>query len=118
MEQADTGWGRIWLAVPEGFTAPPLAEAVEPDSGPASAAWLVPAGDLADPMAVAQFFVDRFTEAGFRASRDGPLEDGSYTVVASKGSGCDLLVTALPRGEDTLATVLYGAGCPLSWPVE
>lgn len=115
--QADTAWGRIWLALPEGFMAPPLGERAEPEDGPATAAWLVPPGALPFPREVADFFVSRFSNAGYTASRDGPLEDGSYTASAS-GGGCSILVTAVPRGEDTFATMLYGAGCPRSWPVE
>jgi hypothetical protein len=114
--QADTAFGPIWLTVPEGLMPPPLGVPAEPESGPASAAWLVPPGALPFPSEVAAFFVSRFTEAGLAASRDGPLEDGSYTVSAS-GNGCEIMVTAVPRGEDTFATLLYGAGCPLVWPL-
>ena len=45
---------------------------------------------------------------------DGPLEDGSFTVWSASGYGCDSLVTILPRGEESLITVLFGAGCPFA----
>jgi hypothetical protein len=56
---------------------------------------------------------------GYGGTVDGPFEDGSYTAWASNGYGCDMLVSTLPRGpEETFVTVLYGALCPFSWPVE
>ena len=114
-DQAETEWGPIWLAVPENFPAPPRGEAAEPETGPASAAWIVPPGALPSPRDVAQFYVDRYTEEGYGGGRNGPLEDGSYTAWASDGYGCDIVVTAVSRGESTLATVFYGAGCPFRW---
>ena len=116
--QTDTEWGPIWEDVPAGFPAPPGGQPAEADTGPVSAAWTVPAAALPNPRAVAQRYVDAFAAAGYGGGRDGPLEDGSYTAWASNGYGCDILVTALPRGEETLATVLYGAGCPFSWAAE
>ena len=116
--QTDTEWGPIWEDVPAGFPPPPGGQPVEADTGPVSAAWTVPAAALPNPREVAQLYVDAFAAAGYGGGRDGPLEDGSYTTWASNGYGCDILVTALPRGEETLATVLYGAGCPFSWSAE
>jgi hypothetical protein len=113
--QADSEWGPIWLDVPDGFPAPPRGEASEPDSGPASAAWIVPPEALRSPREVAQFYVDRYAEQGYGGGRNGPLEDGSYTAWASSGYGCDIVVTAVARGDATLATVFYGAGCPFRW---
>ena len=114
--QSDTGWGPIWNELPPGFPEPPGSEPVEAVSGPVSGAWTVATGAASDPKAIAQRFTDAFSAAGYGGGRDGPLEDGSYTAWASNGYGCDMLVTALPRGEETLVTVLYGAGCPFSWP--
>ena len=117
--QTDTEWGPIWNEVPPGFPEPAGSEPAEADSGPVSAAYAVPAAAFPNPLEVAQFYVDRFAYAGYGGSRDGPLEDGSYTAWASNGYGCDILVTAVPRGDaETLATVFYGAGCPFSWPAE
>ncbi len=114
--QADSEWGPIWLAVPDGFPAPPLGEATEPETGPASAAWIVPPEALRSPRAVAQFYVDRYVEEGYAGGgRNGPLEDGSYTAWASDGYGCDIVVTAVSRGDGTLATAFFGAGCPFRW---
>lgn len=119
--QTDTAWGPIWNGVPPEFPPPPGSQPAEagPGTGPVSGAWTVPVGGLPNAGAVAQFYVDEFARVGYGGSRDGPLEDGSHTAWASNGYGCDILVTAAPRGSDeTLATVLYGAGCPFSWPVE
>jgi hypothetical protein len=114
--QTDTDWGPIWNDLPPGFPLPPGGEPLESGAGPVTAAWTIASGAAADPLAVAQRYVDAFSAAGYGGGRDGPLEDGSYTAWASSGYGCDMLVTAMPRGEDTLVTVLYGAGCPFSWP--
>ncbi len=113
--QAETEWGPIWLAVPENFPAPPLGEAVEPETGSASAAWIVSREALSSAREVAQFYVDRYAEQGYGGGRNGPLEDGSYTAWASDGYGCDIVVTAVSRGDATLATAFYGAGCPFRW---
>jgi hypothetical protein len=114
--QTDTDWGPIWNDLPPGFPLPPGGEPLESGAEPATAAWTIAAGAAADPLAIAQRYVDAFSIAGYGGGRDGPLEDGSYTAWASSGYGCDMLVTATPRGEDTLVTALYGAGCPFSWP--
>ena len=114
-EQVETEWGPIWAEVPDGFPIPPGAQPAEADTT-VSAAWTVPAAKRPATREVAQFYVDRFSYAGLGGGLDGPLEDGSYTAWASSGYGCDILVTAQPRGDDeAFATVLYGAGCPFSW---
>jgi hypothetical protein len=56
----------------------------------------------------------RSTISGLGRGLDGPLEDGSFTAWASSGYGCDVLVTALPRGNESYVTVLYGSGCPFA----
>jgi hypothetical protein len=114
--QTDTGWGPIWNELPPGFPTPRGAQPGEARGGPFSAAWTVSTRDASGPKAIAQLFADAFSAAGYGGGRDGPLEDGSYTAWASNGYGCDIVVTALPRGEETLVTALYGAGCPFSWP--
>jgi hypothetical protein len=118
--QSDTGWGPIWNELPPGFPKPQGAEPAEVDSGPVSAAWTVASSGAANPVAdsvtIAKRYADAFSAAGYGGGRDGPLEDGAYTAWASNGYGCDILVTAKSQGEETLVTVLYGAGCPFSWP--
>jgi hypothetical protein len=116
--QSDTGWGPIWNALPPGFPKPPGAEPADANSGPVSAAWTVPTSSVASAAAAAKLYVDAFSAAGYGGGREGPLEDGAYTAWASNGYGCDILVTATPQGEGTLVTVLYGAGCPFSWPAS
>ena len=114
--QTDTDWGPIWNDLPPGFPLPPGGEPLESGAGPVTAAWTIASGAGANPIGTAQFYVDAFSAAGYGGGREGPLEDGSYTAWASNGYGCDILVTATPRAEETLVTVLYGAGCPFSWP--
>jgi hypothetical protein len=114
--QTDSDWGPIWDDLPPGFPVPPGAEPLESGAGTVTAAWTVASGGSPDPQAIAQLYADAFSAAGYGGGRDGPLEDGSSTAWASNGYGCDILVTAKPRGEETLVTVLYGAGCPFSWP--
>ena len=115
--QTDTEWGPIWNQVPPHFPVPAGSEPAEADSGPVSAAYVIPRGRASSPRDVAQRYVDAFASLGYGGGRDGPLEDGSYTAWASSGYGCDILVTATLSGEaETLVTVLYGAGCPFSWP--
>jgi hypothetical protein len=61
---------------------------------------------------VAAFYVSALDAAGWSASRDGPLEDGSIDVTATKGEGCQLAISILPFAEGSLVRALYGAGCP------
>ena len=115
--QTDTAWGPIWNEVPPGFPVPAGAEPAEADS-PVSAAYTVSSAVAPDARAIAQGYIDAFSFAGYGGGRDGPLEDGSYTAFASNGYGCDMLARAAPRGDkEIFVTVLYGAGCPFSWPV-
>jgi hypothetical protein len=114
-DQVDTDWGPIWARLPDAFPVPPGAEPAEADTT-VSGAWTVPVTAQSGPREVAQFFADRFSGSGLGGGLDGPLEDGSYTVWASNGYGCDILATVARRGdEETFATVLYGAGCPFRW---
>ena len=117
-DQAETPWGPIWLALPSGFPEPPGGERAEPEDGFASAAYRVSTRFFPYAMELAGFYGGVFTAAGFVANRDGPQEDGSYTVPAGLPNGCDALVTLVPRGEEEVfVTVYYGAGCPFRWPV-
>jgi hypothetical protein len=108
--QSDTAWGPIWDGIPDGFPVPDGAEAAEPIDGPASGAWAVPVTRSNAPQ-LAGFYRHGLDELGWDVSIDGPLDDGSYSVSASNGSGCDALATILPRGDESLVTVLFGAGC-------
>lgn len=109
--QSDTDWGPIWNAIPPSYPAPAGAQVADAADGPVSGAYTVRASVLA-PRAIAEFYETALDEAGFGGTGiDGPLEDGSFTVWSSTGYGCDSLVTILPRGSESLITVLYGAGC-------
>jgi hypothetical protein len=113
--QLDTAWGPIWEILPPGFPAIAGAQPAEPDSV-VSAAYAVPTSSTADARAVANEYGRWFADAGYGGAVDGPFEDGSYTTWASDGYGCDMLVTAVPRGPDEVyVTVLYGALCPFEW---
>ena len=109
--QADTEWGPIWTVLPPSFPEFPDAQTADPEAGPVSGAFTV-SNSAADAKTVAQYYVDGLDALGYGTGLDGPLEDGSYTTWASDGFGCDAQVTVLPRGDESLVTVLYGAGCP------
>jgi hypothetical protein len=109
--QSETAWFRIWDAVPDSFPEPVDAAIADPQTGPVSGAWTVPVTDVSAPE-LAGFYRDAIDELGWAPIVDGPLEDGSYTVYSSNGYGCETLTTILPRGDESLVTVLFGAGCP------
>lgn len=109
--QSETAWFRIWDAIPDSFPEPVDAAIADPQSGPVSAAWTVPVTAVSAPQ-LAGFYRDAIDELGWAPIVDGPLEDGSYTVYSSSGYGCETLTTILPRGDESLVTVLFGAGCP------
>lgn len=109
--QSETAWGPIWDEVPDSFPVPIDAAVAEPESGPVSGAWRVPVADVSPPDLV-RFYRDAIDELGWTPIPDGPLEDGSYTVYSSNGYGCETLTTILPRGDESLVTILFGAGCP------
>jgi hypothetical protein len=111
--QSETAWGPIWDAVPDSFPVPIDAAEADPQSGPVSGAWTVPVADVSPP-ALAGYYRDALDEIGWGTGIDGPLEDGSYTVWSSNGYGCETLTTILPRGDESLVTVLFGAGCRFS----
>jgi hypothetical protein len=105
------GWGSIWDALPPSYPVFAGAKEADAGTGPVSAAYTVANVD-APARDIAKFYLDALDEAGFGTGQDGPLEDGSFTVWSSSGYGCDSLVTILPRGEESLITVLYSTGCP------
>jgi hypothetical protein len=109
--QSDSAWGRIWNAVPDSFPVPIDAAEADPAHGPVSGAWTVPVADVSAPDLV-RFYRDAIDELGWAPIIDGPLEDGSYTVYTTDAYGCETLTTILPRGDESLVTVLFGAGCP------
>lgn len=109
--QTETGWGRIWDAVPPGFPTFPgstVADPVSPD--PVSATYAVEGGDAGEIMAWMQTALEA---AGFGTeSLSGPLESGSF-VLESVGEGdCQVETTVAPMGGLTVITIRYGAGCP------
>jgi hypothetical protein len=109
--QSESVWGVIWDAVPDSFPVPVDAAVADPQRGPVSGAWTVPVADVSAPE-LAGYYRDALDENGWGTGVDGPLEDGSYTVWSSNGYGCETLTTILPRGDESLITVLFGAGCP------
>jgi hypothetical protein len=109
--QSETEWGPIWDAVPQSYPVPDGAEPAEADQGPVSGAYTV-ATSVATPKTLASFYAVALEDGGFGGTGiDGPLEDDSYSVWSSSGYGCDTLVTILPRGEESLITILFGALC-------
>ena len=109
--QSNSAFGLIWNSVPDSFPVPIDAAEADPLQGPVSGAWSVPVADVNAP-ALAGFYRDALDELGWAVAVDGPLEDGSYTVASMNGQGCETLTTILPRGDASLITTLFGAGCP------
>jgi hypothetical protein len=117
--QVDTEWGPIWESTPEDFPVHPRAVPTSAPDGPVSAAYTVARSPANNPRAIAQFYGQRFSAVGWGGGVEGPLEDGSYEAWASSGYGCDMVARVVPRGfDETFITILYGAGCPSSWPSE
>jgi len=108
--QSETGWGPIWDAVPDTFPVPDGAVPADPLEGPVSGAWTVPVTSANAPE-LAGFYQAGLDDIGWGTGIDGPLEDGSYAVWSSNAYGCDTLTTIQPRGDESLVTVLFGAGC-------
>jgi hypothetical protein len=109
--QSETAYGTIWDAVPDSFPVPTDAAEADPQQGPVSGAWTVPVAAVSAPE-LAGYYLDALDEIGWGTGIDGPLEDGSYMVWSSNGYGCETFTMILPRGDESLITVLFGAGCP------
>jgi hypothetical protein len=109
--QTDTGWGRIWDAVPASFPRYPAATPADDASpDPVSAAYAIASGDAAEIAGWMQTNLELATYSTEGLS--GPLEDGSY-VLDSVGDGdCRMQTRVAPQGSLVLVTVLYGAACP------
>ena len=108
--QTDTGWGRIWDAVPASFPLPAGASPVQPDRA-ASGAWSLSSGDAAT---VTSDLRSALEAAGYStAGVSGPLEDGSR-IIDSVGqpSTCHVQTRVTPLGTTITITVLFGAACP------
>lgn len=104
-----TEWGVILDAVPADFPVFPGAGATEPIDGPASAAFVAPAG----PAEVSEWYQAALEQAGYSTvAMSGPFEDGSL-VIESLGpsSDCRVETTIRPLSGTTLVLVMYGAGC-------
>ena len=110
--QTETGWGRIWDAVPAGFPRFPtsaVADDVSPD--PVSATYAVDNDDTAQ---IAGWMQNALETASLRTeSLSGPLEDGGF-VIESVGEGeCRIQTFVQPMGGLTFVIVRYGAACPM-----
>ena len=109
--RSTTTWGPIWDGVPASFPVPPGGRPTgDTGDGASSAQLAVPGGR--DP-AVA-FYLGALRDAGYTASKDGPLEDGSMNVSATDGYQCQVQVTVWPVGDSVIVTILYGASCPFA----
>ena len=108
--QTDTGWGRIWDAVPASFPLPVGASPVTADR-PASGAWSLASGDAAT---VTNDLKTALEAAGYTtAGVDGPLEDGSRIIDSvGKSAACHVQTRVTPLGTTISITVLFGAACP------
>lgn len=110
--QSDTDWGPIWDAVAPSYPVPEGAKPADAATGPVSGAYTV-ATSVSTARQVADFYASALEEANFGGTGiDGPLEDGSFQVWSSTSDGCNSRVTILPRGQESLITILYGTLCP------
>ena len=110
--QTETEWGRIWDTPPAGFPVFPEATlSEEAATGPATAVYVA---EGAKPAAIATWYQDAFSAAGFFTdSLSGPFEDGGYILEASGDDpACRLSLTIAPLGGTVGLTLLYGAACP------
>ena len=105
-------WGEFWDALPPTYPLYPGAHPTVTGGGPASAILDIPA----DAPTASTWFQNALKAAGFAIEgANGPREDGSYDVVATKGAGdCRTEVTLAPLGSTTTATIYLAAACPFS----
>lgn len=109
--QTDTDWGRIWDALPTAFPVYPgaaPAEAAETD--PVSATFAL---EGQDAKTVATWMQSELERAAYTTEAlSGPLEDGSFDLIATGSAGCRVQVSSAPLGSLTIVRVRYGAACP------
>ena len=100
----------IWDALPAGFPHYPGSNPTVTGGGPASAILDIPA----DPLAASTWFQAALKTAGFSVvGANGPREDGSYDIVATKGTtDCRTEISLAPVGATTTATIYLAAACP------
>jgi hypothetical protein len=105
-------WGVIWDALPSGFPSYPGSHPTVTGGGPASALLDEPG----EAVAVSTWFQSALKAAGWAiVGANGPREDGSYDIVATRGSpDCQTEISLAPLGATTTATIYYSADCPFS----
>jgi hypothetical protein len=105
-------WGVIWDTLPASFPQFPGAHPTVTGGGPASAILDVPA----EASVASTWFQTALTAAGFSiVGTNGPREDGSYNIVATRGSAdCHTEISLAPLGTTTTATIYLAAACPFS----
>jgi hypothetical protein len=111
--QSGTEWGVIWDDVPESFPIFPAAQRIETANRTSVDLNVDPnSGPEANAGGVAIFYGMSLRSAGYIVSVNGPLPGGGFTVAAKRGEACKVQVSAAPTRGTTIASVLYGAGCP------
>ena len=105
-------WGDIWDALPASFPQYPGAHPTVTGGGPASATLDIPA----DAVTASAWFQAALKAAGFAiVGANGPREDGSYDITATKGAtDCQTEVSLAPLGTTTTATIYLAAACPFN----
>jgi hypothetical protein len=105
-------WGVIWDALPASFPRYPGSRPTVTGGGPASAILDIPA----EASAASAWFQVALKAAGFTiVGANGPREDGSYDIVATRGSAdCQTEISLAPLGTSTTATINLAAACPFS----
>ena len=105
-------WGVIWDGLPAAFPNYPGARATVTGGGPASAVLDIPA----QAPAASTWYQTALKAAGYSiVGANGPREDGSYDIVASRGNpDCQTEISLAPLGSTTTATIYLAAACPFS----
>ena len=89
---------------------PGAAPAEEAETGPVSATFAL---EGADAKTVAIWMRTELERAGYGTEAlNGPLEDGSYVLVVTGASGCQIEVAVAPLGGLVTVSVRYGGACP------
>jgi hypothetical protein len=105
-------WGTIWDALPASFPQYPGSQPTVTGGGPASATVDIPV----EPSAASSWFQGALKAAGFAIiGANGPREDGSFQIDATRGSAeCQAQISLAPLGSTTTATIYLAAACPFS----
>ncbi len=103
-------WGEIWDALPADYPNYPGSQPTVTGGDPASAVLDIPT----DGKTASAWYATALGAAGFTiVGVNGPREDGSFNIVATRGGGdCETEISLAPLGATTTATIYLAAACP------